>query len=285
MATIQTAAHWQKHWFEIAEATYLNTAAHAAIPRVALHAVQTSIELHKSPHHSHAAVFFEAPSRNRASLSKMIGAKPEEIALTSGASTGVAAVAHFLRWKPGDEVITAKGEFPLQYATWKPMEERQGVKFKIIEPRDRFITADDLIHALTPRTRVVSVSHVRFDDGSLLNAARVAAACHAQGSLFVLDVSQSCGAMPIDVAELGADFLVCAGYKWLLGPYGTGFFWAKPEVSAEMRPGPFYWMAAHTSHHFGSVSNTDPKAVPGARRWDAAETSNYFNMAALNASL
>jgi NADPH:quinone reductase len=62
-----------------------------------------------------------APSRIRASLSKMIGAKPEEIALTTGASTGVAAVAHFLRWKPGDEVITAKGEFPLQYATWRPM--------------------------------------------------------------------------------------------------------------------------------------------------------------------
>ena len=229
MATTQTAAAWQKQWFEIADATYLNTAAHAAIPRVALHAVQTSIEVNKSPHHMDDVVFFEAPSRIRASLSKMIGAKPEEIALTTGASTGAAAVAHFLRWKPGDEVITAKGEFPLQYATWKPMEERQGVKFKIVEPRDRFITADDLIHALTPRTRVVSVSHVRFDDGSLLNAARVAAACHAQGSLFVLDVSQSCGAVPMDVNELGADFLVCAGYKWLLSPYGTGFFWAKSE--------------------------------------------------------
>src|SRR2546430_7416058 len=143
MAPIQTAADWQKQWFEIADATYLNTAAHAALPRVALHAVQTSIEANKSPHHIDDVVFFEAPSRIRASLSKMIGAKPEEIALTTGASTGVKAVAHFLRWKPGDEVITAKGEFPLQYATWKPMEEREGVKFKIVAPRDRFITAED----------------------------------------------------------------------------------------------------------------------------------------------
>ena len=46
---------------------------------------------------------------------------------------------------------------------------------------------------------------------------------HAQGSLFVLDASQSCGAVPMDVNELGADFLVCAGYKWLLSPYGTGY--------------------------------------------------------------
>src|SRR5580765_1325692 len=157
MATIHTAADWQKEWFEIADATYLNTAAHAVIPRVALHAVQTSIEANKSPHHMDDAVFFEGPSRIRASLSKITGAKPEEIALTTGASTGVAAVAHLLRWKPGDEIITAKGEFPLQYATWKPLGERQGVKLKIVAPRDRFISADDLIQALTPRTRIVSV--------------------------------------------------------------------------------------------------------------------------------
>src|SRR6266699_4089061 len=169
MATTQAAADWRKEWFEIADATYLNTAAHAPIPRVALHAVQTSIEANKSPHHVDDAVFFEAPSRLRASLSRMIGAKPEEIALTTGASTGAAAVAHFLTWEPGDEVLTAKGEFPLQYATWKPMEERAGVKLRIAAPRDRFITADDLIAAMTPRTRVVSVSHVRFDDGSLLD--------------------------------------------------------------------------------------------------------------------
>src|ERR1700719_531137 len=246
MATIQTAADWQKQWFEIADAIYLNTAAHAAIPRVALHAVQTSIEANKSPHHMDDVVFFEAPSRIRASLSKMIGAKPEEIALTTGASTGVAAVAHGLTWKPGDEIITAKGEFPVQYATWKPMEEREGVKLKIVAPRDRFITADDLIAAMTPRTRIISVSHVRFDDGSRLDASRVAAACHAQGALLVLDVSQSCGAVPMDVHDLGADFLVCAGYKWLLSPYGTGFFWVKSGHLDTARPGPFYWKAQGT---------------------------------------
>jgi cysteine desulfurase/selenocysteine lyase len=287
MATIQTATDWRKEWFEIVDATYLNTAAHAAIPRVALHAVQTSIEVNKSPHHMDDVVFFEAPSRIRASLSKMIGAKPEEIALTTGASTGAAAVAHFLRWKPGDEVITAKGEFPLQYATWKPMEERQGVKLKIVEPRDRFITADDLIHALTPRTRVVSVSHVRFDDGSLLDAARVAAACHAQGSLFLLDVSQSCGAVPMDVNELGADFLVCAGYKWLLSPYGTGFFWAKSEHFDTVRPGPFYWTAQGAEDDFFKLNFVDPAPSRSAKRWDAAEAATYFNfnLTAMDASV
>src|ERR1700732_3500152 len=142
-----------------------------------------------------------------------------------------------------------------------------------------------IIHALTPRTRVVSVSHVRFDDGSLLNAARVAAAWHAQGSLFVLDVSQSCGAVPMDVNELGSDLLVCAGYKWLLSPYGTGFFWAKNEHTEKMRPGPFYWAAAEGAENFNSLALENPQPARGARRWDIAETSNYFNFAAMDASL
>src|SRR5438876_6332 len=187
--------------------------------------------------------FIDGPNRPRGYIAKLIGGKPEETALTSGASAGVAAVAYALPWKPGDEVITAKGEFPLQYATWKPMEEREGLKLKIVSPRERFITADDLIAALTPRTRMVSVSMVRYDDGSLLDAARVADACHKQGTLLLLDASQSCGAMPMDVKQLGADFIVSAGYKWLLGPFGTGFFWTKSEhlVLGMARPGPFYW--------------------------------------------
>jgi len=286
MATIQTAADWQKQWFEIADATYLNTAAHAAMPRVSLRAVQVSLEAKRFPHHIDDCVWFEAPNRIRASLSKMIGVNPEEIALTTGASTGVAAVAHGLKWKPGDEIITGKGEFPLQYATWKPMEEREGVKLKIVAPRDRFVTADDLIAAMTPRTRVISVSHVRFDDGSRLDASRVAAACHAQGALLVLDVSQSCGAVPMDVNGLGADFLVCAAYKWLLSPYGTGFFWAKSEHLDTLRPGPFYWMG-QIADTFSTLNFVDPKPSRSARRWDAAEASTYFNfnLTAMDASV
>lgn len=278
MSTTQAAIEWRKEWFDIEEdATYLNTAACAAMPRVAVCAVQASLEANKFPHRMSDALFFEVSKRLRASLAMMIGAKPEEIALTTGASTGVAAVAHLLAWKPGDEVISATGEFPLQYATWKPMEQREGVKLKIVAPAGRFITADDLSAAITPRTRVVSVSHVRFDDGSLLDAARLAAACHEQGAMLVLDVSQSCGAVPMDVKQLGADFLVCAGYKWLLGPYGTGFFWSKNEHLDKVRPGPFYWTAQDTET-FSALNFIDPTPSRNAKRWDAAEASTYFNL-------
>jgi len=286
MSTTQPVTDWKKDWLDIEDAAYLNTANHAAMPCVSLRAVQAALEANKFPHHVDDSAFFEVPIRLRASIARLIGGKPEEIALTTGASPGVAAVAHGLTWKPGDEIITAKGEFPLQYATWKPMEEREGVKLKIVAPRDRFIMADDLIAAMTPRTRVISVSHVRFDDGSLLDASRVAAACHAQGAMLVLDASQSCGAVPMDVNELGADFLVCAGYKWLLGPWGTGFFWAKSEHLDTARPGPFYWMAQGTDS-FSALNFVDPTPSRGAHRWDAAEASTHFNfnLTAMDASV
>jgi cysteine desulfurase/selenocysteine lyase len=276
-ATTYVTTDWRQEWFDIEDATYLNLAGQAPMPRVAIRAVQAALEAKKYPHHKADSAFFEVPNRTRATIAKIIGAKPEEIALTSGASGGLAAVAYGLTWKPGDEVITAAGEFPMQFTGWKPMEEREGVKLKVVTPRERFITADDLIAAMTPRTRVVSVSLVRFDDGSLLDAARVAAGCHAQGALFLLDVSQACGAMPMNVNELGADFLISAGYKWLLGPFGTGFFWAKSEHIANMRPSPFYWMAVAGSDNFSALSFDDPKPAPSAKRWDTAEWASYFN--------
>jgi cysteine desulfurase / selenocysteine lyase len=275
---------YRQEWFEIEDATYLNLAAQSPMPKVAHRAVQTAIDWKKNPHHIPDCAYFEVPDRIRASIAQLTGGHPEEIALTTGASTGMSAVAYGLTWKPGDEILTAKGEFPLQYATWKPMESREGVVLKIIAPRDRFLTADDFLAAMTPRTRLVSVSLVRFENAVLLDAARIAAACHAQGALLLLDVSQACGGMPLNVNEIGADFMVCAGYKWLLGPYGTGFFWAKKEHIDNMRPGPFYWAAAEGAENFHSLAFENPKPR-GARRWDMAESSNYFNFAALDASL
>ena len=284
-ATTSPITDYHHEWFEIEDATYLNLAAQSPMPKVAHRAVQTAIEWKKFPHRITDAAYFDVPNRIRASIAKLIGGQSDEVALTTGASTGMSAVAYGLTWKPGDEILTAKGEFPLQYATWKPMEAREGIVMKVIAPRERFLTADDFLAAMTPRTRLVSVSLVRFDNAVLLDAARIAAACHAQGALLLLDVSQACGAIPMNVDALGADFLVSAGYKWLLSPYGTGFFWARNEHTDKMRPGPFYWAAAKGAENFGSLSFEDPQPVRGARRWDMAETSNYFNFAAMDASL
>jgi selenocysteine lyase/cysteine desulfurase len=286
-SSIPVRTDWRQEWFEIEDATYLNLAGQSPMPKVSLRAIQSVIADKKYPHHRTDSVFYEVPNRIRANIAQLIGAKSEEIALTTGASAGVTAVAYALDWKRGDEVIVAAKEFPLQYTIWKPMEERVGLKVKIVSPRDRFLDAGDLIGALTPKTRLVSVSHVRFDDGSLLDAKRLAAACHAQGALLLMDVSQSCGAVPMNVRELGADFIVCAGYKWLFGAFGTGFFWIKHELLSSVLPAPFYWMAVAGSDNFAKLDFANPRPEDSAKRWDAPEWASYFNfnLAGFDASL
>ena len=139
--TTQVVTNWKKEWFEIEDATYLNTAART---------------------YGDAARIY---LRSRAC------ARSEEVYHHRTARVP-ATVCHL-----------------------EALEEREGVRLRVIAPRDRFITADDLIDALAPKTRIVSVSLVRSDDGSLLDAARLATACHAQRALLLLDVSQACGAV------------------------------------------------------------------------------------------
>jgi cysteine desulfurase/selenocysteine lyase len=274
--TLKQSIDWKNEWFPIDDATYLNFAAHAAMPRVALDAVQSSVAAKMRPHIVDDRSFFSVAASLRQSLATLIAASPDEIALMSGAGAGLGAIAYALKWSAGDEVIIARGEFPVQYATWKPMEAREGIKVRIAIPQGRFIQPDDLIAAMTPRTRIISVSHVRFDDGSMLDVSSLAAACHRNGTSLVLDVSQSCGAIPMSVGSLGADFIVCAGYKYLLGPWGTGFLWTRKENLELLRPGPYNWLSQGVDS-FARLNYVDPEPSPTLSRWDSAEAASIYN--------
>jgi cysteine desulfurase / selenocysteine lyase len=273
---LEQSIHWKNEWFPIDDATYLNFAAHAAIPRVALNAVRLSAEAKMRPHIVDDQTFFSVAASLRQTLATLIGASPDEVALTSGAGAGLAAIAYALKWSDGDEVIWSRGEFPVQYATWKPMEARERIKVRIAVPQGQFVQSEDLVAALTPSTRVVSVSHVRFDDGSMLDVSSLAAACKRNGTLLVLDVSQSCGAVPMNVRSLGADFIVCAGYKYLLSPWGTGFLWMRKENLDSLRPGPYNWLSQGVES-FARLNYMDPEPAPTLSRWDSAEAASIYN--------
>ncbi len=286
MAPATTSSmEWRQAWYANEDSVYLNAAGQAPMPRASLVAVQASLDWKKFPQTMPDEREFDLPRRVRASIANLIGAEPEQVALTTGASAGLMVLAYGLEWKPGDEILTAHHEFPVQYTTWKPMEAREGIKLNLIAPRGRWIAAEDFITAMTPRTRLVSASMVRFDDGSMLEAAKLGAACHVHGALLALDVSQCCGAIPLDVRKLNADFITSSGYKWLLGPYGSGFFWASRALMAKFRPGPFYWQGIEGLTNFTEVIFENPRPVPGARGWDTAETASYFNLAGWDASL
>lgn len=286
MASVaSSSAKWKDAWVPHGDTVYLNAAGQAPMPRASLEAVQASLEWKKFPFLMTDGLEREIPSRVRASLAAIINAKPEEIALTTGASAGMMALALGLNWKPGDEVLAAHREFPVQYTTWRPMKAREGVELKVIAPRGQWVAAEDFIAAMTPRTRVVSVSMVRFDDGSMLDTVKLGAACRERGIVLELDVSQCCGAIPMDVRKLGADFITCSGYKWLLGPYGTGFFWGSRQLMGSLRPGPFYWQRIDGLEHYGDLIFENPKPELGAASWDTSETASYFNLAGWDVSL
>jgi selenocysteine lyase/cysteine desulfurase len=164
------------------------------------------------------------------------------------------------------------------------MQEAGRVKVRVVSPRGRFLTTEDLIDAITPNTRLISTSLVRFDDGARCDGPRLAAAIHKVGGMLLLDGAQCVGALPLKVTELGADFLVVSGYKWLLGPYGTGFFWASTKSMAALKPMPAYWSAIEGSNNFSKLSG-EMRIKKEACRWDMPETANFFNLAPLQASL
>ncbi len=276
---------WRKEFADFADVAYLDVSTQGPVPLVSARAAQAAIEWKKSPHTIPQDAYFGLPDRIRALLARMMNAAPEEIAITTGASGGLLAAAQAIAWKSGDEILVARGEFPAHLATWMPLAERESLTVKIVTPAARFLTAEDLIAQLGPRTRLISVSLVRFDDASLLDTQQLSAACRRAGVFLLLDVSQCAGAMPMDVRALGADFLVCAGYKWLLSPYGTGFFWVRGDLIDQLRVAPLYWKAVEGAANFHSLPLSGMKPARGARRWDSPETASFFNLAAMEASL
>jgi cysteine desulfurase / selenocysteine lyase len=278
-------ADYRREFGDFEGVAYLNIANQGPLPLASARSAQEAIEAKKLPYKISDDLYFELPDRVRGKIARLIGASSNEIAITTGASAGFSAVAAGIEWKPGDEVLVARGEFPAHFAAWLPYQRAGKLQVRVINPRGRFISADDYVEQIGPHTRLVSASLVRYDDGSMLDAARVAQTCHASNALFLLDMSQCAGAMPVSIRQLGADFAASSGYKWLLGPYGTGFFWASPEWTKRLPAGPFYWQALEGARNFHSLPLDDLQAATGARRWDTAETGNFINLAIWDASL
>jgi selenocysteine lyase/cysteine desulfurase len=280
-----TEIDYRNEFADFGDVVYLNNAYQGPFPLASVRAAEDALQWKTHPYRLTEGVHFNLPDRVREKIGHLIGADPDEVAITTGASAGMAAVAAGIDWHLGDEVLIARGEFPVHFSTWLSYERAGKLKMRVFSPRGRFVTAADYIENIGPRTRVVSASLVRFDDGARLDSAPVAAACRKVGAALALDVSQAAPAIPISVHDLGADFAVCSGYKWLLGPYGTGFFWVRRESTELLKTGAIYYLALEGARNFHTLPLDNLRPVPGARRWDAAETASFTNLAALDASL
>ncbi|HEY66232.1 MAG TPA: aminotransferase class V-fold PLP-dependent enzyme [Caldilineae bacterium] len=164
----------------------------------------------------------------RARAARLIGARPEEIAITRNTSHGIMLVADGLDWRPGDNVVCAETEFPATVYPWRSLAPR-GVEVRIVPARDHRVPLDGLREAINARTRVVSISFVEFLTGYRNDIAAIAQMCREKGALLCVDAIQGLGAIELDVEAMGIDFLSAGAFKWLLGPPGAAIFYCRAE--------------------------------------------------------
>ncbi|MCI2415427.1 MAG: aminotransferase class V-fold PLP-dependent enzyme [Candidatus Aramenus sp.] len=176
----------------------------------------------------------------RVRIAKLINSSPEEVSLIPNTSFGVNLVAHGITLESGDKVVTDSLEFP---ATVFPFVKlaKKGIKVSVVKARPESLE-DDIIGEIDERTKIVSVSHVSFNTGVKLDVKRVVEKAKKVGAYVLLDIIQSAGALKVDVKELGVDFAVAGGYKWLMAPQGSGFIYVKRGL---LEDPPFYgWKSA-----------------------------------------
>ena len=176
----------------------------------------------------------------REKLAAFVNAAPGEVALTRNTTEGMSFIANGLDLKSGDEVLCTFHEHPGGLEPWKIKAKRYGVVVKELpfpipasDPAQILNLFED---AITPRTRVISVSHVTFPTGCLLPVGDLASLARARGILTLVDGAHAIGMLNLDMHELGADFYASSPYKWAGAPVGTGFLYMRRESQERVWP-------------------------------------------------
>ncbi len=188
------------------------------------------------------------------------------VSIVPNTTYGLALVAGGLDWRPGDVIVTTESEFPANLAPWLDLA-RLGVEVRRIPTRDGAYTAEEVFAACSARTRLVSLSLVAYHTGFVAPAAEVSAFCRARGIAFGLDAIQAAGAIPVDVAALGADYLSADGHKWMLGPEGCGLFFTTPAFRARLRA-PSGWLNLKRTHPTQYELGANPEYAEDATKFE-----------------
>jgi selenocysteine lyase/cysteine desulfurase len=211
------------------ERTYMNNGGMGPASSRVLRAVQAkSDELQAISETGH-----EIMDEVREVAADFFGADFDEICFTRSATEGNSIVAAGLKLKEGDEVIFESHAHPGGGMAWMNRQKRHGVKVKIFDPDPDSIGGNiNRIEALiTPKTRVIQLSHVTAPTGILFDVKAVAKLARERGIWFHIDGAQSAGMFPFNLHEIGCHSYATSGHKWMGGPRGTGvLFIAKDHM-------------------------------------------------------
>jgi selenocysteine lyase/cysteine desulfurase len=220
---------------------YLNTAALGPTPRPVLDRVASaSRTLESNPSDQGYGPLEEQMEGVRAAAASFLHCEPGDIALTDSTTAGMNAIALGLGLEAGDRVLTSNQEHLGGRVCWNHLVRKRGVIIDEVALPPMAFDAGDIVARfvakLTPRTRVLSVSHVTSSTGHVLPIARLVSALRETNCLVVVDGAQSAGAIPVNVRALGCHAYVTSGHKWLMGPKGTGLLYLNRGAANRIEP-------------------------------------------------
>jgi selenocysteine lyase/cysteine desulfurase len=256
------------------QVAYFNTANLSPLTHRVREAGERALERRARPWTIAAEDWFTDVERLRELFARLIGADAEGVALVPATSYGLAAVARNLALGLGVRILVLAGEYPSGIYTWRAAAAESGAEILAVEREPGQAWTEAILAALDERVAVVSVPNVHWTDGALIDLEAVAERVRSLGCRLVLDVSQSAGAMPLDLARLRPDYLVSVGYKWLLGPFALSYLYVAPE-HRDGEPLEQNWIVRAGSEDFARLVDYRDDYQPGARRFDMGQRSSF----------
>ena len=198
--------------------------------------------------------WFEQRRRVRKKLASFIGADASEVAFVPSTTEGIVDIALCFPWKRGDRVIVLEGEFPTNVTPWQQAARRHQLELVMLSAaefrEDETRALEKLEKELERGVRLVAISAVQFQTGYRMPLEELATRCHRAGCELFVDAIQALGVVPIDVKEVGIDYLVCGSHKWMMGIEGIAFVYAPAERAEALRPEVAGWLSHETPVSF-----------------------------------
>jgi selenocysteine lyase/cysteine desulfurase len=270
--------------------TYLNCAYMAPLLKSVEKAGIAGIQRKRNPFKILAEDFFADGERLRKEFAKVINiSDPKRVAIIPSVSYGLANVSRNVRLTSGDRIVVAGEQFPSNYYPWHVRALETGATLSAVAAPDTIDGRgrkwnERILEAIDSRTKIVSIGNVHWTDGTRFDLEAIRKRTRDVGSLLIVDGTQSVGALPCDVQRIQPDALVCAGYKWLMGPYAFGLAYYGAYFD-NGKPIEESWLNRINSEDFKGLVNYQQDYQPGSLRYDVGERSNFIMVPMMQAAL
>lgn len=234
--------------------------------------------------------FFGEADRVRGLFARLAGvADPQRVALLPAVSYAMAIVARNTVLRRGQTIVVAHEQFPSNVYAWRRLADETGGEVRTVAPDPAAdaragVWNERLLAAIDASTVLVALPHVHWADGTRFDLEAIGERAREVGAALVVDATQSLGALPLDLARVRPDAVVAAGYKWLLGPYGTALAFFGPRYDQGV-PLEENWINRAGSEDFTGLVRYRDEYQPGALRYDVGERSNPILLPMLAAAL